>query len=91
MANVGKDRDILSWCKYNSCAYPILSRMARDVLSIPATSCSIERKFFLSKYAEGEYPNSLSPEAFRATMFLKLHGLGSPTDVLNAMRKINWY
>lgn len=41
----GPKTDILVWWKNYSSAYPIISRMAKDILCIPATSVPIERVF----------------------------------------------
>jgi len=35
----------LSWCKVHATEYPMLARMARDILSIPLTSVAVERVF----------------------------------------------
>ena len=40
-----KGMTILKWWYANSESYPILSMMARDYLSVPATSASSERIF----------------------------------------------
>ena len=38
----------LAWWKANWRMYPELAKMARDVLAVPATGCSIERQFSIS-------------------------------------------
>lgn len=40
-----KNFDVLSWWKGNSVKYPILSNMARDVLSIPMSMVASESTF----------------------------------------------
>ena len=37
--------DILQWWRMHADEYPVLARMAYDILSIPATSAEIERVF----------------------------------------------
>lgn len=39
------DFDILTWWKANSLKYPLLSRIARDVLAIPASTVPSEKCF----------------------------------------------
>jgi hypothetical protein len=41
----GESFDILSWWKAHSRKYPILARVARDVLAIPATTVASESAF----------------------------------------------
>lgn len=39
------DVDVLQWWKDHESTYPIVSRMARDILCVPATSVIVERFF----------------------------------------------
>ncbi|KAH9723905.1 BED-type domain-containing protein [Citrus sinensis] len=43
--NVEEDFDVLSWWKVNGGNYPILSRIARDILAIPVTIVASESAF----------------------------------------------
>ena len=48
MAPASHDVDVLHWWATNSKTFPHLSRMARQFLSVPATSASAERVFSLA-------------------------------------------
>src|SRR5436190_5837182 len=48
---IPNDPDIFSclgWWRQNGRLYPDLSRMARDVLPVPASGCAVEREFSIS-------------------------------------------
>ncbi|KAJ8001037.1 hypothetical protein DPEC_G00187010 [Dallia pectoralis] len=40
-----EERDLLGWWKNNSSVFPLLSKLARSIFSIPANSSSSERNF----------------------------------------------
>ncbi|CCO37231.1 hypothetical protein BN14_11386 [Rhizoctonia solani AG-1 IB] len=52
-----KGGDILIWWKENESNLPVLSRIARDILAIPATSVSVERLFSQCKLVMSDYRN----------------------------------
>ncbi|XP_038978584.1 zinc finger BED domain-containing protein RICESLEEPER 2-like [Phoenix dactylifera] len=56
-----KEFDILTWWKSNAAVYPILSRMARDVLAIPVSTVSSESAFSNGGRVVDQYRSSLSP------------------------------
>ena len=68
--------DPLEYWKRNSIKYPVLSRMARDIFAIPATSCATERMFSTCRDHLGVRRNRLSEKSFRALMFLGGNGFG---------------
>ena len=70
-----RQQDPLEYWKTKSTVYPILSRMARDILAVPATSCATERMFSSCRDHLGVRRNRLSEETFRALMFLEGNGL----------------
>ncbi|XP_019191058.1 PREDICTED: zinc finger BED domain-containing protein RICESLEEPER 1-like [Ipomoea nil] len=54
------DFDVLRWWKVNSDRFPILSRMARDVLAVPISTVSSESAFSTSELSTGAAGSSPS-------------------------------
>ena len=50
---VGPDTQLLNFWKQNEPAYPILSKIAREIYSIPASSASSEREFSIGTLVSG--------------------------------------
>ena len=63
--------DPLVWWKLHERDYPILSCIAKDYLSIQATSVSSERAFSVSGLTITKIRNRLDPETARATICMK--------------------
>lgn len=63
--------NVLAWWKKNSDAYPILSLMARDFLSIPVSTVSSESAFSAAGRILGKNRTSLSPETLEALVCAK--------------------
>ncbi|GBC14125.2 ribonuclease H-like protein [Rhizophagus irregularis DAOM 181602=DAOM 197198] len=63
--------DILMWWKLHEIKYPNLSKMARDYLSIPATSAPVERIFSGGTDLVVQKRCSLKESTIRETMCLK--------------------
>lgn len=64
--------DVLKWWKLQEMGpYPNLAIMARDYLSIPASSAATERSFSSAENLITENRSRLSPETVRALMCLK--------------------
>ena len=57
-----KGFDILKWWKANSTRFPILSRMARDLLAIPITSVASESAFSAGGRTFDDFRTSLTPK-----------------------------
>ena len=57
-----KGFDILKWWKANSTRFPILSRMARDLLAIPITSVASESAFSAGGRTLDDFRTSLTPK-----------------------------
>ncbi|KAF5370312.1 hypothetical protein D9758_006880 [Tetrapyrgos nigripes] len=78
-------KDVIQWWHNHSDDYPCLSCMARDYLSIPATSVAVERAFSRSRILISHIRNRLSAQTTRSLMCLgcwsKL-GLVKDEDVL---------
>ncbi|EIN07766.1 hypothetical protein PUNSTDRAFT_70285, partial [Punctularia strigosozonata HHB-11173 SS5] len=53
-------------------AFPILSRMARDFLAIPATSVSVERVFSKSRHICSDLRSSLRAETIQQALLTKV-------------------
>lgn len=58
--------DILQWWKINSPRFPILSKMARDILAIPVSTVASESAFSTGGRVLDAFRNSLSPRIVQA-------------------------
>ena len=61
---IDEGKDVLQWWKRNEDRYPVLARMARDVLAIPITTVASESTFslggrILTKYRQNTSPDTL--------------------------------
>jgi len=63
--------DPLEWWKVNESQFPHLSQMARDYLSIPATSVPSEQSFSIGKNLITDKRNCLAGKTIRVCMCLK--------------------
>ena len=63
--------DPLPWWKANADEFPTLSRMARDILSIPLTSVSVERVFSTARDVIPYRRNRLSPTMIEKLLIAK--------------------
>lgn len=60
--NIPDDKfDILGWWKMNELKYPLVAKMARDILTIPITSVSSESAFSTGGRVIDDYRSSLLP------------------------------
>lgn len=64
------ERDLLGWWRRNSAMYPRLSKLARDVLCIPASSSSSERTFSVAGRTISQRRTQLKPATVDAILFL---------------------
>nr|KJB64716.1 hypothetical protein B456_010G061600 [Gossypium raimondii] len=82
--------DVLGWWKLNKMKYPTLSKMARDILSIPVSAAATESIFDITDKQLDEYRSSLRPETVEALICAKdwLH-YGS-SDVSNALVRMEF-
>ncbi|KAI3783257.1 hypothetical protein L1987_42333 [Smallanthus sonchifolius] len=62
------DLDILAWWKTNGMKYPILQRIARDVLAIPITTVASESSFSTSGRLVSPHRSRLHPSTLEALM-----------------------
>ncbi len=61
----------LEWWRVNESQFPCLSQMARDYLSIPATSVPSEQSFSVGKNLITDKRNCLAGKTIRICMCLK--------------------
>ncbi|KAL5786380.1 hypothetical protein ACOSQ2_008772 [Xanthoceras sorbifolium] len=65
------DFDVLGWWKLNKLKYPTLSKMARDILSIPVSSVGSDSVFDTVSKEMDQYRSSLRPETVEALICAK--------------------
>ena len=61
--------DALTFWRNDANEFPCLSRIARQIRSIPATSAAIERQFSIPGLTLSERRNSLDPEQLNNIMY----------------------
>ncbi|CAO2821478.1 unnamed protein product [Amaranthus hypochondriacus] len=66
-----QDFDVLGWWKLNKLKYPTLSKMARDILSVPLSTVSPDAVFAISMNEMDSYRCSLRPETLEALICAK--------------------
>ncbi|KAE8718944.1 Zinc finger BED domain-containing protein DAYSLEEPER [Hibiscus syriacus] len=66
-----QDFDVLGWWKLNKMKYPTLSKMARDILSIPVSAAASDSVFDITIKQLDEYRSSLRPETVEALICAK--------------------
>jgi hypothetical protein len=72
--------DILLWWRDHKLTYPILAIMARDIMSVPVSTCSSESCFSLSRRILEERRRSLKPEHVEMLTLLKDWELGEKRE-----------
>ncbi|XP_068333312.1 zinc finger BED domain-containing protein DAYSLEEPER-like [Pyrus communis] len=65
------DFDVLGWWKLNKMKYPTLSKMARDILSIPVSTVPSDSVFDTTVKEMDQYRSSLRPETVEALICAK--------------------
>lgn len=65
-----KEEDLLEWWKRNEKTFPHIARMARDILSISATSVPAERLFSKAGLVIRKHRNRLNAESARSLLCL---------------------
>ena len=63
--------DALKWWRKNGARFPKLAKIARDFLSVPASTVASEAAFSLSGRVITDYRSSLAPESVSILMRLK--------------------
>ncbi|XP_075112233.1 zinc finger BED domain-containing protein RICESLEEPER 1-like [Nicotiana tabacum] len=69
--NERPDFDILAWWKVNSPRFPILAKMARDVLAIPILSVAYESSFSTGGHILDQFRSSLTPKLVETLVCLQ--------------------
>ncbi|KAE9597744.1 putative HAT dimerization domain, ribonuclease H-like domain, hAT-like transposase, RNase-H [Lupinus albus] len=65
------DFDVLGWWKLNKIKYPTLSKMARDILSVPVSTVQPDSVFYTKNKEMDHYRSSLRPETVEALVCAK--------------------
>ena len=65
--------DVLKWWASNETKFPALSVMARQYLSVPATSASAERLFSIAGRTYDDLRQSLKDEMLETTMWARIN------------------
>ena len=58
--------DLLEWWKLNAARFPVLSKMARDILAIPISTVASESAFSTSGRILDDFRSSLTPATLQA-------------------------
>jgi hypothetical protein len=69
--------DILSWWKANQVTYPVLSRLARDILVVQVSNVTLEYAFNSSGRIVSKFRSSLEPEVVEALVCTKDRNIAS--------------
>ncbi|KAL6888962.1 hypothetical protein ACP4OV_009988 [Aristida adscensionis] len=67
----GGQFDILAWWKSNAFEYPTLSRMARDILVVPASTVASESAFSTGGRVISDFRSRLTPGTVEALVCLQ--------------------
>ncbi|TVU23008.1 hypothetical protein EJB05_32734 [Eragrostis curvula] len=87
------DFDLLGWWKSNSTKWPVLSRMARDVLTTPASSVASESAFSTGQRVVSDFRSRLTTETVEALICLQdwLRGAApSPDEIILQAGTVAW-
>ncbi|KAJ4709050.1 zinc finger BED domain-containing protein DAYSLEEPER-like [Melia azedarach] len=84
------DFDLLGWWKLNKMKYPTLSKMARDVLSVPVCSVGRESVFDTVSKEMDPYRSSLRPETVEALICAKDWFQYGSSEASNAIVKMEF-
>ncbi|KAF2310599.1 hypothetical protein GH714_015234 [Hevea brasiliensis] len=82
--------DVLSWWKLNKLKYPTLSKMARDILTIPVSTAGPNSVFDTVNKELDEYRTSLRPETVEALVCAKDWLRYGSAEVSNAVVKMEF-
>ncbi|XP_019455401.1 PREDICTED: zinc finger BED domain-containing protein RICESLEEPER 3-like isoform X11 [Lupinus angustifolius] len=80
--------DVLGWWKLNKVKYPTLSKMARDILSIPVSAVQSDSVFYTNNKEMDHYRSSLRPETVEALVCAKDWMQYGAAEASNALVKM---
>jgi inhibitor of KinA sporulation pathway (predicted exonuclease) len=84
-----QEMDVLKWWEENKLQYPVLSKMARDILTMQVSTADPDSIFDTEIKELDEYRSSLRPEAVEALVCAKdWLQYRSSTQVSNALVKV---
>ncbi|KAK9910986.1 hypothetical protein M0R45_034916 [Rubus argutus] len=63
---LSKGFDVATWWKGNASAFPILSKLAKDIFAIPCSTVASENAFSLGKRVVEPFRSSLTPQMVEA-------------------------
>ncbi|WVZ18462.1 hypothetical protein V8G54_005784 [Vigna mungo] len=82
------DFDVLGWWKLNKLKYPTLSKMARDILSVPVCTVAPDSVFYSKSKEMDNYRSSLRPETVEAIVCSKDWMQYGTAEASNALVKM---
>ncbi|XAR66867.1 hypothetical protein NMG60_11013230 [Bertholletia excelsa] len=82
--------DVLGWWKLNKTKYPTLSKMARDILTVPVCTVGPELVFDTVRKEMDSYRCSLRPETLEALICAKDWLKGEQVETSNALVKMEF-
>ncbi|KAG7943234.1 hypothetical protein I3843_15G028400 [Carya illinoinensis] len=82
--------DLLNWWKVNSIRYPVLSKVARDVLAVPTSTVASESAFSTAGRVLDPFRSSLSPLMVEALICTQnwLHSSSTPLNIRTLMDNV---
>ncbi|KAJ8755580.1 hypothetical protein K2173_022159 [Erythroxylum novogranatense] len=83
-----QDFDVLGWWKLNKLKYPTLSKMARDILTIPVSTVGPNSAFDIMAKELDPYRSSLRPETLEALVCAKDWFQYGCAEISNALVKM---
>ncbi|CAH9138502.1 unnamed protein product, partial [Cuscuta epithymum] len=66
---VGDDFDVLKWWKENERTFPVLTKMAKQVLRMPISTVAVEQEFSAADNVLTDYRTRLSPSTLETLVF----------------------
>lgn len=85
---LNKNFDVLMWWRLNAHRYPVVAKMAKNFLTIPATSVSSESTFSTGGRVLDDYRSSLKPSMVEALVCASSWIKGAHNDNRNSMNMV---